>query len=128
MLGGRPRRAPLKAVAITAYYARVLKADVPLALDVIADILLNPLFEQTEIEVERGVILQEIGETQDTPSDLVFDQFQEAAFPNQAIGRSILGSEAVIEAVNSAKPAASSAAKSSRRYSTLARPASITES
>ena len=46
---------------LTAYYARVLAADVPLALDVIADIVLNPVFDVAEIEVERGVILQEIG-------------------------------------------------------------------
>ncbi|MGE4327071.1 MAG: M16 family metallopeptidase, partial [Pseudodonghicola sp.] len=45
---------------VTAYYVRVLEADVPLAVDVIADILLNPVFDPREIEVERGVILQEI--------------------------------------------------------------------
>jgi len=81
----------------TAYYARVLAEDVPLAADILADILLNSTFEAEEYEKERHVILQEIGETQDTPSDLVFDQFQEAAFPGQAIGRSILGTEAIIE-------------------------------
>lgn len=76
---------------VTAYYARVLAGDVPLALDVIADILLNPLFEDREIEVERGVILQEIGQTLDTPDDVVFDWLQEAAFADQAMGRTILG-------------------------------------
>jgi predicted Zn-dependent peptidase len=81
----------------TAYYARVLAEDVPLAADILADILLNSTFDPEEYEKERHVILQEIGETLDTPSDLVFDQFQEAAFPGQAIGRSILGTEAVIE-------------------------------
>ncbi len=81
----------------TAYYARILADDVPLAADIIADILLNSTFDAEEFEKERHVILQEIGETLDTPSDLVFDQFQEAAFPGQAIGRSILGTEAVIE-------------------------------
>ncbi len=75
----------------TAYYARVLEADVPLALDVIADIVLNPVFDADEIEVERHVILQEIGQAHDTPDDIVFDWLQEAAFPNQPIGRSILG-------------------------------------
>lgn len=75
----------------TAYYARVLKADVPLALDVIADIVLNPVFEPSEIEVERGVILQEIGQALDTPDDIVFDWLQEAAYPEQALGRTILG-------------------------------------
>lgn len=83
----------------TAYYARVLAEDVPLAADLLADILLSSTFDPEELEKERHVILQEIGETLDTPADLVFDHFQEAAFPNQPIGRSILGSEAVIEAL-----------------------------
>lgn len=76
---------------VTAYYARVLKADVPLALDVIADILRNPIFDPREIEIERGVILQEIGQSLDTPDDVVFDWLQEAAYPDQPIGRTILG-------------------------------------
>ncbi|WP_295536481.1 pitrilysin family protein [uncultured Thioclava sp.] len=76
---------------MTAYYARVLQADVPLALDVISDILLNPIFDQREIEVERGVILQEIGQSQDTPDDVIFDWLQEAAYPDQPMGRTILG-------------------------------------
>ena len=76
---------------VTAYYARVLKADVPLALDVIADILRNPVFDVREIEIERGVILQEIGQSLDTPDDVVFDWLQAAAYPDQPIGRTILG-------------------------------------
>ncbi len=76
---------------VTAYYARVLAGDVPLALEVLADILLHPLFEDREIEVERGVILQEIGQALDTPDDVVFDWLQEAAYPDQAMGRTILG-------------------------------------
>jgi predicted Zn-dependent peptidase len=75
----------------TAYYARVLQADVPLALDVIADIVLHPAFEPREIEVERQVILQEIGQALDTPDDVIFDWLQEASYPDQAIGRPILG-------------------------------------
>jgi predicted Zn-dependent peptidase len=76
---------------MTAYYARVLEADVPLALDVIADIVLNPAFVEREIEVERHVILQEIGQAADTPDDIIFDWLQEAAYPDQPIGRPILG-------------------------------------
>ena len=76
---------------MTAYYARVLENDVPLSLDVIADILLNPVFDPSEIEVERGVILQEIGQALDTPDDIIFDWLQEEAYPNQALGRTILG-------------------------------------
>ena len=76
---------------LTAYYARVLEANVPLALDVISDIVLNPVFAVGEIEVERGVILQEIGQALDTPDDVIFDWLQEAAYPDQPLGRTILG-------------------------------------
>lgn len=76
---------------VTAYYARVLKDDVALALDVVSDIVLDPIFDAREIEVERGVILQEIGQSLDTPDDVIFDWLQEAAYPDQAMGRSILG-------------------------------------
>jgi len=75
----------------TAYYVRVLEDDVPMALDVIADILLNPAFDPREIETERGVILSEIGQSFDTPDDIVFDWLQETAFPDQPMGRPILG-------------------------------------
>ena len=76
---------------MTAYYARVLEDDIALGLDIIADIILNPVFDPREIEVERGVILQEIGQCHDTPDDIVFDWLQEAAYPDQPLGRSILG-------------------------------------
>lgn len=76
---------------MTAYYVRVLENDVDLGLDVIADILLNPVFDDAEIEVERGVILQEIGQSLDTPDDIVFDWLQEVAYPDQPLGRTILG-------------------------------------
>ena len=76
---------------VTAYYARVLKDDVALALDVIGDIVLNSVFDAREIEVERGVILQEIGQALDTPDDIIFDWLQEESYRDQAIGRSILG-------------------------------------
>lgn len=76
---------------MTAYYARVLEDDVPLALDVISDILLNPTFDPKEIEIERGVILQEIGMSLDTPDDVVFDWLQAVSYPEQPLGRTILG-------------------------------------
>ncbi len=75
----------------TAYYARVLKADVPLALDVLSDILADPTFDSTELRREQHVIVQEIGASEDTPDDIVFDYLQEKAFPKQPLGRSILG-------------------------------------
>ena len=77
---------------MTAYYARVLENDVPLAIDVISDILLNPIFDKQELETERGVILQEIGQSLDTPDDVIFDWLQETAYPDQPLGRTILGS------------------------------------
>ena len=79
---------------VTAYYVRVLEADVPLALDVLADILRQPVFDPAEIEIERGVILQEIGQALDTPDDVIFDWLQEMAYPDHPLGRTILGAEA----------------------------------
>ena len=76
---------------MTAYYARILCDDVNLALDVISDIVLNPIFNPTDIEVERGVILSEIGQALDTPDDIIFDWLQEVSYPDQPLGRSILG-------------------------------------
>ncbi len=75
----------------TGYFARVLKEDVALAGDILSDILQNSLFEQDELDREQQVIVQEIGAARDNPDDHVFDLFQEAAFPQQAIGRTILG-------------------------------------
>jgi predicted Zn-dependent peptidase len=75
----------------TAYYARVLKADVPLALDVLSDILTHPTFDADELEREKSVIEQEIGAAQDTPDDVVFEHLSELAYPDQPIGRSLLG-------------------------------------
>ncbi len=76
---------------VTAYYARVMAADVDRGLEIVADIVLNPLFAAADIEVERGVILQEIGQTLDTPDDVIFDWLQEVAYPGQPFGRTILG-------------------------------------
>ena len=78
---------------MTAYYCRVLGDDVALALDVVSDIVLNPVFARDEIEVERGVILSEIGQALDTPDDIIFDWLQDVSYPGQPLGRSILGPE-----------------------------------
>ena len=75
----------------TAYFASVLKTDVPLALDVLSDILSSPTFDAKELKREQNVIVQEIGATEDAPDDLVFDYLQATAFPSQPMGRSILG-------------------------------------
>ncbi len=75
----------------TAYVARILAEDVPLAVDILSDILQNSVFDETELERERAVILQEIGQALDTPDDIIFDNLQEVAYPSQALGRTILG-------------------------------------
>jgi len=84
----------------TAYYAKVLKEDTALALDILADILLNSTFEPAEFERERQVILQEIGQANDTPDDIIFDHFQERAYPDQAMGRPVLGSPEIIRQID----------------------------
>ena len=80
----------------TAYYVKVLKEDLTLGADIIGDILTHSTFEPEELERERGVILQEIGQANDTPDDVIFDHFQSIAFPEQPMGRPTLGTEAVI--------------------------------
>ncbi len=75
----------------TAYFARVLGEDCELALDILSDILTESQFDPSELEREKGVILQEIGAVDDTPDDLIFDLFTQTAWPEQAIGRPILG-------------------------------------
>lgn len=80
----------------TAYYLKVLKNDIALGMDILADILQNSTFEQEEINKERGVILQEIGMYEDTPDDIIFDRFQDIAFPDQPMGRSILGPKEIV--------------------------------
>jgi predicted Zn-dependent peptidase len=75
----------------TYYYARVLKDDLPIALDLLSDIIQNPSCSEDELERERDVILQEIAATKDSPDDVVYDLLQDAAFPGQSLGRTILG-------------------------------------
>jgi predicted Zn-dependent peptidase len=87
----------------TAYYARVLKADVPLALDVLSDIIAEPTFDVDELRREQNVIVQEIGAVEDAPDDLVFDRLQETAFPKQSVGRSILGTPETVRSFNPAR-------------------------
>jgi predicted Zn-dependent peptidase len=81
---------------VTAYHATVLKEDVPLAVDIVADILQHSLFEQGELEREREVVLQEIGQANDTPEDVVFDSFQLAAYPDQPLGMPVLGPPEIV--------------------------------
>ncbi len=80
----------------TAYYAKILAGDLPLAVDIIADILQHSTFDADELARERAVVLQEIGQAEDTPDDIVFDHFQAAAFPNQPMGRPVLGKAEIV--------------------------------
>jgi len=75
----------------TAYYAKVLKDDVGLAVDLLGDILQHSVLDAEELAREQAVILQEIHQARDTPDDIVFDHFQETAYPDQAMGRPVLG-------------------------------------
>lgn len=83
----------------TAYYVKLLKEDLALGADIIGDILTHSTFAPDELERERGVILQEIGQANDTPDDIIFDRFQEIAYPDQPMGRPVLGTEAGIAAM-----------------------------
>ncbi len=80
----------------TAYYAKILKDDLELAVDIIADIVQNSIFDPQELARERAVITQEINQAQDTPDDAVFDNFQATAYPDQALGRPVMGSVRLI--------------------------------
>src|SRR5215470_10365538 len=86
-------------VETTAYYARVLKGDIPLAIDVLSDILANPAFDPEELTREQNAIVQEIGAAEDAPDDIVFDHLQSTAFPDQAVGRSILGTPSTVRSL-----------------------------
>ena len=90
-------------VESTAYFSRVLRADVPLALDVLSDILSNPTFEPEELAREKNVIAQEIGAVEDTPDDLIFEYLQSITFPDQPVGRSILGTPETVRSFDSRK-------------------------
>ncbi|NQV84540.1 MAG: insulinase family protein, partial [Rhodospirillales bacterium] len=84
----------------TAYYAKVLKDDAPLAVDMVADILQHSVMDEAELVREKDVIVQEIHQSHDTPDDVVFDYFQETAFPDQALGRPVLGTAALVQSMS----------------------------
>ncbi len=82
----------------TCYYARVLDADLPLAIDVLSDMVTSSLIEAKDVEAERGVILEEIAMNEDDPSDLVHEAFSEQLFGDTPLGRPILGT---VDSINS---------------------------
>ncbi|MEM6901958.1 MAG: pitrilysin family protein [Pseudomonadota bacterium] len=84
----------------TAFYIRLMAGDLPMAVDVLTDLLLNPTLDQEELDRERQVIIQEIGMTEDTPDDLIHDLFQATAYPDQALGRPILGSRETVRSIS----------------------------
>ncbi len=85
----------------TVFHARMLARDLPLGIDMIADLVGHARFDEGDLEREKQVVLQELGEARDTPDDIVFDHLQEAAFPGHPLGRSILGSEDSIAGLTS---------------------------
>ncbi len=85
---------------MTSYHIHLLKDDLPLALDVLSDMVQNSTMPEEEIERERGVILQEIGMCNDTPDDIIFDHHFETAYPNQALGAPILGTSKIIKSMS----------------------------
>ncbi|MBC7908258.1 MAG: insulinase family protein, partial [Rhodospirillaceae bacterium] len=84
----------------TAYYAKILKEDTGLALDIVADILQHSTMDGEELAREQDVVVQEIGQANDTPDDIIFDHFQATAFPDQPLGRPVLGTEELVRAMN----------------------------
>ena len=84
----------------TAYYAKVLHEDAGLALDLIADMLQHSTLDEEELARERTVVLQEIGQAADTPDDIIFDHFQATAYPGQALGWPVLGTEEIVGALS----------------------------
>lgn len=84
---------------MTAYYVRVLKKDIDLAVDILSDILQNSVFDADEFAREQGVVIQEIGRSNDTPDDIVFDYFQTTCFGDNPMGWPTLGTEEIIKSL-----------------------------
>lgn len=84
---------------MTAYYARVLKGDEGLALGILADILQASLFAPDDLTREKEVILQEIAGIKDSPDELAYDLIQDAAYPDQPVGRPIIGTPESVSAI-----------------------------
>jgi len=88
----------------TGYYAKVLKEDIGLAIDLTTDLVFGATLDSEELERERTVVLQEIGQAHDTPDDIIFDHFQETAYPNQPLGRPVLGTVESVRALGRRHP------------------------
>ncbi len=87
----------------TVYYAKILKNDLPVATDIISDILYNSIYDEEELKKEKNVILQEIAEAHDNPDDAVFDLMQEITYSSDTIGKPIAGNKESVLSINSNK-------------------------
>lgn len=90
-------------VDATAYYCKIPADHFEAGLDLISDLVLNPLIPKKDLEIEKGVILEEINRRQDQPDELVWEKFHNQMFSDHPLGRSILGTPAVISASTSEK-------------------------
>lgn len=85
---------------LTAYYARVMHQNAELAVDLLADLIQNSLFDPVELEREKQVIIQEINLSRDTPDDIIFDYMQTASYGDQPLGMAILGKPEIISRIS----------------------------
>jgi predicted Zn-dependent peptidase len=83
----------------TSFMASVLAEHVPLGVELVSDLVVKPHFAAADLEREKDVVLQELGEARDTPSDIIFDELWSAAFDDQPLGRPVLGDEASLAAI-----------------------------
>ncbi len=83
----------------TCFYARVLDVDLPLAVDVVSDMVTSSLLRSCDVEAERSVVLEEIGMHDDDPADAVHDLFAEAVYADHPLGRPVIGTAGSIEAL-----------------------------
>ena len=84
----------------TSFTASLLAEHLPLGIELLSDMILRPRFDEGDLAREKEVVLQELGEARDTPSDIIFDDLWTAAYPDQPLGRSILGDEASIGSIS----------------------------
>src|SRR3954463_1928018 len=98
-IGGQLDAFPAKGDA--SYYIKVLDEALPLAVELLSDIVLRPAFSAEEVEREKKVILEEIKMVEDTPDDLVHELFTQHFWEGHALGRPILGAKESVEAVTS---------------------------
>jgi predicted Zn-dependent peptidase len=83
----------------TSFMASVLAEHVPLGVELVSDLVLRPSLDAADLVREKDVVLQELGEARDTPSDIIFDELWSAAFDDQPLGRPVLGDEASLAAI-----------------------------